>query len=297
MLVLVLACTATRTTASLPRPLQLDLADPVGDTDRRLFSHYLWNASLLLAELVERDSLPGDDEGGQAGAGGLGEGVSFDVRGLDIMELGAGTALPSMMAGLLGAKGVVVTDYPAETVMKTLRANVARNIRAELSPSGTASPHVQVAGHAWGELSTTSTSTSTESGEGDDNTGNNSTAEAASLAARYHHAQDRLFVCDCLWMPWQHENLRASISHFLRADGQARAWIVAGFHTGREKMRGFFEKEALADAGLEVDRIWERECDGKERPWDWERDEDVTVRKRWLVVASLKRTAAYLEAL
>jgi hypothetical protein len=58
MLVLVLACTATRTTASLPRPLQLDLAD------RRLFSHYLWNSSLRLAELVERDTLSanGDDD-------------------------------------------------------------------------------------------------------------------------------------------------------------------------------------------------------------------------------------------
>ncbi|KAI9155254.1 nicotinamide N-methyltransferase [Paramyrothecium foliicola] len=265
------------TSPRLPKPLLLDLADPVGDTDRRLFSHYLWNASLLLAELVERDSLPPSPPGVEKPDAGLGAGVDFDVRGLDIMELGAGTALPSMMAGLLGARRVVVTDYPAPTVMKTLRANIARNIRPELAPAqpdGPVTPSVLVEGHAWGELAPTD-----------------------ALCAADRHAFDRLLVCDCLWMPWQHANLHASISHFLRAaDPSARAWVVAGFHTGRDKMRGFFDADALAAAGLELDRAWERECDGKERPWSWDREEDVTVRKRWLVVASLKRTAAFMEA-
>src|SRR4051794_34470546 len=41
----------------LPKPLQIDLADPVVDEDRKLFSHYLWNSSLLLAELVESGTL------------------------------------------------------------------------------------------------------------------------------------------------------------------------------------------------------------------------------------------------
>lgn len=255
------------TSPRLPRPLQIDLADPLGETDRRLFSHYLWNASLLLAELVERDTLHIDEDKG------LGEGVSFDVKGLGTMELGAGTALPSMMAGLLGARRVVVTDYPAPAVMKTLRANVERNIRPELSPSGETTKDVLVSGHAWGEF-----------------------PEDDTLCAAERHAADRLFVADCLWMPWQHANLHLSISHFLRASADARAWVVAGFHTGREKMRGFFEADALAAAGLEVEHIWERECDGKERPWSWDREEDVTVRKRWLVVASLKRTAKFLEA-
>ncbi|KAJ3517136.1 hypothetical protein NM208_g14750 [Fusarium decemcellulare] len=41
----------------LPKPLVIDLADPVKEDDRKLFSHYLWNASLLLAEFIEADSL------------------------------------------------------------------------------------------------------------------------------------------------------------------------------------------------------------------------------------------------
>ncbi|KAK4088314.1 hypothetical protein Purlil1_7193 [Purpureocillium lilacinum] len=280
----------------LPQPLLLDLADPEGETDRRLFSHYLWNASLLLAELVERDTLGVPDadqgDGGDEAGVGLGEGVSFDVRGKAIVELGAGTALPSMMAGLLGAERVVVTDYPAPTVIQTLRENIARNIQPSLAPTGgeqavTPPAKVLVTGHSWGELP----------------------ADDAFLAPN-RHAFDRVFVADCLWMPWQHENLHRSIDHFLRrrpgggnndnddddgssaaaaAAAAARCWVVAGFHTGREKMRGFFEDAALARAGLEVERIWERDCDGREREWSWDREDDVTVRKRWLVIAVLKR--------
>ncbi|KAF4510385.1 hypothetical protein G6O67_002274 [Ophiocordyceps sinensis] len=128
---------------------------------------------------------------------------------------------------------------------------------------------VLVDGHAWGTLD-----------------------DAFSRAHR--HAYDRVLVCDCLWMPWQHANLHRSLSHFLRlADApDARCWVVAGFHTGRENMRGFFAPDALASAALALDAIWERDCDGHTRPWAWDRTDDVTVRKRWLVVAVLKRAVA-----
>ncbi|KAL7795026.1 hypothetical protein V8C37DRAFT_375300 [Trichoderma ceciliae] len=273
----------------LPKPLLIGLADPEGDTDRRLFSHYLWNASLLLAELIERDSLEAGSEAGEEA--GLGAGLSFDTRGLDTLELGAGTALPSIMAGLLGARSVVVTDYPAPAVMKTLRENVASNIRPDLAPEGRCglvTSSILVQGHEWGvfdPLPATATATSTAS----------ASATAASAAsspfpASHAHLSDRLFVADCLWMPWQHANLRRSINHFLKKTGSARAWVVAGFHTGRAKMAGFFDARALRDeGGVEVERMWERDCDGVEREWEVEREDDITERKRWLVVAVLRR--------
>jgi hypothetical protein len=66
--------------------------------------------------------------------------------------------------------------------------------------------------------------------------------------------------------------------------------VIAGFHTGREKLRGFFEEAAVRAAGLEVERIWERDAGGEEREWVTDRGiEDVTQRKRWLVLAILKR--------
>ncbi|KAM4064813.1 lysine methyltransferase [Hirsutella rhossiliensis] len=261
------------TSPHLPRPLELDLADPRGEDDRRLFGHYLWNASLLLAELVERDSL-GVGGGGGGGDGGddvaddgadEGAGHSFDVRDKAVLELGAGTALPSIMAGLVGgAQRITVTDYPSPAILDTLRANMARN----LPPSSTTTAPVLVHGHAWGRLD-----------------------DAFSRAHR--HAYDRVLACDTLWMPGQHANLHRSIAHFLRpAAAGARCYVVAGFHTGRDPVRAFFAPAALAAARLALDAIWERDCVGRSRPWDGHRDEDVGVRKRWLVVAVLKRVAS-----
>ncbi|KAI8962198.1 hypothetical protein F5Y11DRAFT_200412 [Daldinia sp. FL1419] len=254
------------TSPHLPEPLHIALADPDREADRKLFSHYLWNASLLLAEFVEAGTLALPLDVGlrrlQASA--------FDVAGLETIELGAGTALPSLMAALLGAKSVVVTDYPSETVLDTLRKNVAANAKTENSPGNSLAP-LTVEGHSWGELDT-------------------------PFAVERRGRFDRVFVCDCLWMPWQHANLHKSIAWFLKDSPDAKAWIVAGFHTGREKMRGFFEDDALAAVGLEVESIWERDCDGVEREWVWDRgQEDISVRKRWLVVGVLKRRASTVE--
>ncbi|KAG8159857.1 hypothetical protein KVR01_010494 [Diaporthe batatas] len=250
----------------LPKPLHITLADPVADADRKLFSHYLWNSSLLLAEFVESGTLGlGPEQGGVESP--LGPPLSsFSVKGRSVLELGAGTALPSLLSALLGADRALLTDYPAPVVISNLTANAARNSRSDMSPSAAVAP-VEVEGHAWGQLDT-------------------------PLAQRGRHAFDRVFVCDCLWMPWEHENLLRSIEWFLADSADARVWVVAGFHTGRDKLRGFFDGERVAGLGLEVESIWERDCDGLEREWVLDRGiEDPVGRKRWLVFAVLKRAA------
>lgn len=251
----------------LPRPLGISLSNPQRDEDRRLFSHYLWNSSLLLAEFVEAGTLGlGSDPDG-SGSPSLHPPVStFDVTSLAILELGAGTALPSLLASLLGAGEVAVTDYPSPEILANLRQVVSLNAIPANSPLGTASP-VSISGHEWGDLST-------------------------PFALENRGRFDRVFVCDCLWMPWQHGNLRRSISWFLREGIESRAWVVGGFHTGRGRVGMFFDRDGLRDEGLEVEMIWERDCDGWEREWVWDDSrgwEDPGVRKRWLVVAIIKR--------
>ena len=244
------------TSPHLPKPLEFSLAQVSDEADRKLFSHYLWNSSLLLAELIESSTL------------GLNpaERHDFSVSALSTIELGAGTALPSVMGGLLGAKRVVVTDYPSPPVIVTLRENVNSLIKSENSPSERfAVEEVKVGGHCWGEF---------------DN----------ELAKGFKNQFDRVYAADCLWMPWQHDNLRRSVAWFLKESEEARAWIVGAFHTGREKVALFFDEEKLMEVGLEVETIWERDCDGVDREWDADREvEDISARKRWLVVGVLKR--------
>jgi nicotinamide N-methyltransferase len=258
------------TSPHLPRPLQISLSNPQRDEDRRLFSHYLWNSSLLLAEFVEAGTLGlerfGSDPDVSSSPSLHSPVSSFDVTSLEILELGAGTALPSLLASLLGAGEVTVTDYPSPEILANLREVVTLNAIPSNSPLGTTSP-ISVAGHEWGDLST-------------------------PFALENRGRFDRLFVCDCLWMPWQHGKLRKSISWFLKEGIESRAWVVGGFHTGRDTVGMFFDEKELRDEGLEVEMIWERDCDGKEREWVWDDSrgwEDPGVRKRWLVVAILKR--------
>jgi predicted nicotinamide N-methyase len=168
--------------------------------------------------------------------------------------------LGGILSTLAGAKEVAITDYPAPPILETLRTNVAKNVPADLQS------RVTVQGHQWG-----STSTAFESSQA--------------------HAYTRILAADCLWMPWEHENLAKSMLHFLADTPDARIYCIAGFHTGRAKVAPFFE-EVVPAQGLEVEEIYEMDADGQRRPWAKERDggqEDMGERKKWLIVSRLRR--------
>ncbi|KAK0113048.1 hypothetical protein ONS95_014754 [Cadophora gregata] len=246
--------------------IDLTLADPLGEDSRKLFSHFLWNAGVQLAEFIEEGRSIHGADGREEGR------EEWSVRGERVLELGAGTGLAGLMAAFESAEMVVISDYPALEVLNNISANVERNLKPRKAENPATVADVEVHGHEWGELDDTF-----------------SIENKASFG--------RILVADCLWMPWQHMNLLKSISWFLK-DADGRAWVVAGFHTGREKMKGFYEEEALNDAGLEIDKIWERNAQGSERVWVEDRGfEDATERKRWLVVGILKKKAGRRQAL
>lgn len=157
---------------------------------------------------------------------------------------------------------VTITDYPAPPILEAIKTNVANNVSEPLRP------RVSVNGHLWGD---------TESG----------------FAAAHAHRYTRVLAADCLWMLGEHENLAKSMLHFLAETPDARVLCIAGFHTGRAKLVPFFE-EVAPQQGLEIDDIYEMDADGARRPWATERDggrEDIGERKKWLVVARLRRRA------
>jgi predicted nicotinamide N-methyase len=135
--------------------ITLSLADPQGEHNRRLFSHFLWNAGVQLAEFIEEDE-------------------AWSVRGERVLELGAGTGLAGIVAGLSGSREVAISDYPAEEVLENIRLNVQRNVEPRRKKDAGIG-EVQVEGHEWGVLTD-------------------------KFSLRNKESFDKILVADCLWM-------------------------------------------------------------------------------------------------
>ena len=53
--------------------------------------------------------------------------TSDDFRGRSLLELGAGVALPSLMAGIRGASRILVTDRDEDTTLRLIQSNIDLN--------------------------------------------------------------------------------------------------------------------------------------------------------------------------
>lgn len=166
---------------------------------------------------------------------------------------------------------MVSTDYPAPELL----SNVLHNIKANLSPENIASSKVTVRGHVWGEL---------------DGTPEAQDAKAIPLLSNTHAGQkfDRIVVADCMWMDWQHENLCASIVHFLEPE-HGEVLTIAGFHTGRPKVANFFKVCKQFGLQLVATELEELDVDGNKRVWDESRKDDITERKKWLTLGIFRK--------
>jgi EEF1A N-terminal glycine/lysine methyltransferase len=91
----------------------------------RLKGHLLWNAGQVISQYLE-------------------DNAESLVRDKTVLELGAGAGLPSLVATTLGARQVVVTDYPDEELIVNLRYNIEHC----LAPDHRA--HIAAEGYLWG---------------------------------------------------------------------------------------------------------------------------------------------------
>lgn len=170
--------------------------------------------------------------------------------------------MSGITACLAGAREVVISDYPAREVLE----NISENVKKAIAPEYQSQCRVQ--GYIWGDCS-------------------------SDFAVKNKHSFSRIIAADCYWMPGEHENLVRSMLYLLGTSPEARVLVIAGFHTGRAKLALFFD-EAEAQ-GLDVEHIHEEDVVGNRRDWVKERDgglENHTERKRWLVLAILKRRPA-----
>lgn len=84
--------------------ISLFLPDTSSESERQLQAHLLWPAGVRMARDIENGSI--------------------DVVNESVVELGAGAALPSIIAAKCGAARVAITDYPADSILAAVRKNV-----------------------------------------------------------------------------------------------------------------------------------------------------------------------------
>ncbi|KDQ17335.1 hypothetical protein BOTBODRAFT_64330 [Botryobasidium botryosum FD-172 SS1] len=91
-----------------------------------LWGHHLWNAGIAFATYLDQNAAT----------------FCQDKR---VLELGAGGALPGLVAALNGAKKVVLTDYPDRALID----NIEQNVRTNIPPNQ--QDRVNVQGYTWGK--------------------------------------------------------------------------------------------------------------------------------------------------
>jgi nicotinamide N-methyltransferase len=92
-----------------------------------LFAHRVWSGSKFLADFLASHA-------------------DLYVKNKRTVELGAGTALPSLVALAHGSQLSVITDYPDEGVLQAIKETVGLNWESCGEPLG----RVAVVGHEWG---------------------------------------------------------------------------------------------------------------------------------------------------
>lgn len=157
------------------------------------------------------------------------------VRCKDLLELGAGAGLPSVVCALNGARTVVVTDYPDPDLVQNLRVNASvgeDHLRPSPSP-------LHVEGYRWGAPPDT----------------------VLSYLPVEKAGFDVLILADVIYNHPQHHNLISSVRMTLKKSADAVAFVVFTPYQPwlLEKIVAFFP---LAEAnGFVVTKLFEKVLD------------------------------------
>ncbi|KAJ1961600.1 Protein N-terminal and lysine N-methyltransferase efm7, partial [Dimargaris xerosporica] len=123
------------------------------------------------------------------------------VQDKAVLELGAGAALPSIVAALNGARKVVVTDYPDVDLLGNIEYNLSQSLPTQVK-QGT----VQLAGYIWGHDPTPLLQHVAPPGTNATN--------VLSMSAKF----DVIILCDLIFNHSQHRNMLQSCQQCLTTD-------------------------------------------------------------------------------
>ncbi|KAK7742300.1 Protein N-terminal and lysine N-methyltransferase efm7 [Cytospora paraplurivora] len=222
-------------------------------------AHHLWNGSRVIADYFESNPAA--------------------VEGKTVLELGAGAGLPSIMAAALGARKVVMTDFPDADIV----ANMWKNIdECDIIPGAAAA--------------TTTTTTTGGDDEGGEKASRQDVLVAkgfvwgfdpvpllAELPGAPSERFDVLVLADLLFRHAEHGKLLDTVRDTLRRSRGGRAFVFFTSYRPwlQHKDLAFFD--LARERGYVVDKVLERKMD---RPLFEDDPGDVEVLKTctgWVV--------------
>ncbi|PWY87503.1 nicotinamide N-methyltransferase Nnt1 [Aspergillus heteromorphus CBS 117.55] len=92
-----------------------------------LYGNLLWNAGRTSSHYIE-------------------ERASTLIEGKDVLEIGAAAGVPSIVSAIVGARTVVMTDYPDPDLVENMRHNATSSASQIANPSS-----LHVDGYKWGD--------------------------------------------------------------------------------------------------------------------------------------------------
>lgn len=184
-------------------------------------AHHLWNGARVISDLFEADPAT--------------------VAGRTVLELGAGAGLPSIVAALLGARTVVVTDFPDADLVENMWKNVFEAGLTSLEDGG----NIVAEGFVWGG----------------DPVPLLARLPADAAGEKTAAGFDVLVLADLLFRHSEHGKLVDTIEATLRRSRDSKAFVVFTSYRPwlRHKDLAFFD--VARERGFEVEKILERKMD------------------------------------
>ncbi|POR31482.1 Protein N-methyltransferase NNT1 [Tolypocladium paradoxum] len=214
-------------------------------------AHHLWNGAKFVADYFEEEPAR--------------------VRGKAVLELGAASGLPSLVAGILGARRVVMTDFPDPDLVANMQKNIDE-CDGSVEPGASIAGTIDAVGFVWGaDPEPLLARLAAPDEECIRDGGASSTAAAARTTTGLQQQQqqqqrpkfDVLVLADLLFRHSEHGALVRTIRQTMRPSPDSAAYVFFTSYRPWKQDRDMAFFDVARAAGLAVEQVAERKL---ERP-------------------------------